>query len=510
MALDTLDSLLAPTAERDAGHPALVLEGHELGYGELSGAVDRLSAQLSPFAGPGDRVAVIAPNTPALVAALFAVWRLGAAAVPLSARLREFELSRALEDARPAAIVAIDSFRGFSFASLIATLLPRLSGVRGCLLVDRNGAVVDEVAQAAQPWQVGAIPAEIAAILYTSGTTGAPKGALVSHACVLAGARELAALMQLQPADASILVIEISHAFGLACFLASVASGGSAVLVDSTFSPDPLLRAIEGSGATVLSGSPALFAHLVKRGLGELSTLRTGLVGGAACPPHVLAKLDDAGVTILNVFGMTEIGAACACRSTDPPRLRHTTAGRPLPGYELRSVQGHQRLEGLGELQVRGPYVTPGYYEQPELSAEAFDDGWFRTGDLGSIDAAGNLTISGRAKDVINVGGYNVFPAEVESLLLTHPDVAQAAVVGVPHERMGEVLHAYVVAEARREIEPVALLRFARSRIAGYKLPYAISVLGELPVLPSGKPDRAGLADRARDRDQTAGRGTAD
>jgi HIP---CoA ligase len=208
------------------------------------------------------------------------------------------------------------------------------------------------------------------------------------------------------------------------------------------------------------------------------------------CPAHVLEQLDEAGMRILNVFGMTELGAVTACRPDDPPEIRHATAGRALPGYELRVSES-------GELQVRGPYVTPGYYRKPDPTAEAFEDGWFQTGDLGTVNEDGNVTISGRAKEMVHVGGFNVFPAEVEGFLLTHPDVAEAAVVGVPHERLGEALEAFVVPRDGAALEPGALLRFARPRIAGYKLPYAITVVSELPLLSSGKPDRASLAARA-------------
>ena len=180
--------------------------------------------------------------------------------------------------------------------------------------------------------------------------------------------------------------------------------------------------------------------------------------------------------------------------------MRHTTVGRALPGYEFRSAGGEP--DGTpGELQVRGPYVTPGYLERPEETAEAFDGEWFRTGDLGSVDEQGYIRIEGRAKEVVHVGGFNVFPAEVEAFFLTHPDVAQVVVVGVPHERMGEALAAFVVPRPGVELEPAALLRFARPKIAGYKLPYAIRVLAELP-LPADRQarSRCPAGERARGR----------
>jgi acyl-CoA synthetase (AMP-forming)/AMP-acid ligase II len=203
----------------------------------------------------------------------------------------------------------------------------------------------------------------------------------------------------------------------------------------------------------------------------------------------VLERFDAANVNILNLYGMTEIGAATCCRPDDPSPIRHQTVGRPLPGYELRIAGGREE----GEVQVRGPHVTLGYHRQPEQWAAALDDGWFRTGDLGSLDDSGNLRIAGRVKDVIHVGGLNVFPAEVEAFLTTHPDVEQAAVVGVVHDTFGERPHAFVVPRPGAQLTSRTLLQFARERIAGYKMPYAIHIVTELPALPSGKTDRAAL-----------------
>ena len=280
-------------------------------------------------------------------------------------------------------------------------------------------------------------------------------------------------------------MIPASHAFGLTCLLSDVAAGAETVLVESTFSLGALVAAIERRGATVLHGSPTLFGSLLKAEPDGLRRIRAGFVGGAPAPPGLLEQVE--GLGILNLYGLTETGAVSCCRPEDPPERRRTTAGRPLPGVEVEVVDG--------ELRVRGTGVTPGYFRRPEETAAAFEDGWFRTGDVAVLED-GFVRISGREKELVHVGGFNVFPAEVEAVLLTHPDVAQAAVVGVEDERMGEVLRAFVVPRPGSELTPAALLQFARGRIAGYKLPYAIRLLPELPLLPSGKPDRRALAAR--------------
>ena len=358
---------------------------------------------------------------------------------------------------------------------------------------------------------------EVAAIMYTSGTTGEPKGALMSHPLGVAEGQQLAELLGEDAQGPCVLVVPGSHAFGLACLLCCLAAGGEAVLVDSTTSLQPLVQAVQRHEARVLHGSPALFARLLKT-TAKLP-LKSGFTAGSSCPPKVLEELDRRETRILNVYGMTEIGAASSCRPEDPPAVRHHTVGRPLPGYEFRVVgagagasalggtdargdgigDGEGAVSGddeapLGAIEVRGPYVTAGYHGRPREQDEAFDGEWFRTGDLGGIDAAGNLTIAGRAKEVVHVGGFNVFPAEVESFLLTHPGIGQASVIGVPHAAMGETLHAFVVPSAEATLAGRDVVSFARAGIAGYKVPYGVSVLRELPLLASGKPDRRELA----------------
>lgn len=499
--------------------PALAHAGVELNYSQLRAAVDRLAGRLGDRA--GERIAVIAANVPALVVALFAAWRAGAAVVPLSARLRSFELRRVFADAQPSAAISLASHGGFSLADELRTLGELIPTLQSGIVVDELGEVREETS-----WPAGEAAREIAppldpavaAIMYTSGTTGEPKGALMSHALGVAEGHFVAELLGEYAQAASVLVVPGSHAFGLACLLCCLAGGGEAVLVDSTMSLDPLLQALRRHNAPVLHGTPALFARLLKAT--DDLPVRTGFTAGSSCPPAVLEELDRRRARVLNVYGMTEIGAASGCRAEDSPAVRHRTVGRPLPGYEFRVVRargnggsggetggsgageeapgaGHGSDAGdaaLGEIEVRSPYVTAGYHGRPREQDEAFDGDWFRTGDLGGIDADGNLSIAGRAKEVVHVGGFNVFPAEVESFLLTHPEIGQASVVGVPHAQMGETLHAFVVPSPAAELQGHDVVRFARAGIAGYKVPYGVSVVEELPLLASGKPDRRALA----------------
>jgi acyl-CoA synthetase (AMP-forming)/AMP-acid ligase II len=484
-----LDALLASALAEHPGRAAVAHGDITLTFAELISAADRLAREVSLE--PGERIMVVAPNVPALLVGMCAAWRAGAVAVPLSARLRRFELARALGDAHPSVVISVPSHGRFALAQALEELSADAPTLRARAVVDDRGEMIHGSELRAQRLPDPS-PDDLAAILYTSGTTGEPKGALVPHRLAAAEARNLPELLGADAEAPYGLVPPASHAFGLGCALGGIAAGAMAVLVDSTTSIDSLRRAIDDHGAPILHGTPPLFARLLRSGAAP--ALRGGFVAGSWCPPDLLEALEERGARILNLYGMTEIGAAISCRSDDPPKVRYRTVGRALPGYQLRvdAQPGEQ-----GEIQVHSDYLPSGYQSRPWRSEELAEGGWFRTGDLGELHPDGNLAIAGRAKDVIHVGGFNVFPAEVEAFLATHPAIAHAAVIGVPHPVLGEAPQAFVVPVGGAPLEPSEVISFARAGVAGYKVPYTVRVVQELPVLPSGKTDRKALALRA-------------
>ena len=466
-----------------------------LTYRELNSRADRLAARL--HVDPGERIVVVAPNVPGLLVALFGTWKLGAVAVPLSARLRGFELKRAFATTSPTAAVSVADHGTFDLVREVLRLRDETPTLAECLTIDELGAVTDQTRSAAE--RAEPLDEAIAAIIHTSGSTGEPKGALISHRQALAQGENLPPLLGDGAAAPCGLTAPATHSFGLNCTLCSFAARGTLILADVSASAKPLVSALQQFNAQAVHGSPALFARLLETPA-DL-TLTRGFVAGASCPPALAERSDQRRLRLLNQYGMTEIGAACCSHSDDPPEVRYRTSGRPLPGYEVRVAPHAYAPDSAGEIQVRSRNIWPHYLFRGRTNIDATPDGWFRTGDLGSVDGSGNVSVVGRTKEVIHVGGFNVFPAEVETFLLTHPRIVEAAVIGVPHAVMGEVPQAFVVPDRDAPLKPGDVVRFARAGIAGYKVPYAIRILDALPRLPSGKLDRKELSRRARQSD---------
>jgi acyl-CoA synthetase (AMP-forming)/AMP-acid ligase II len=463
-----------------------------LTYRELNSRADRLAACL--HVDPGERIVIIAPNVPGLLVALFGAWKLGAVAVPLSARLRSFELERAFATASPTAAISVAAHGSFDLTGELLRLQDDTPTLAECLTIDPLGAVNDQTRSAAG--RAEPLDEAIAAIIHTSGSTGEPKGAVVSHRQALAQGENLPPLLGDCAAASCGLAAPATHSFGLNCTLCTLAAYGTLILADVSASGRPLVNALQQFSAKAVHGSPALFARLLETPADLMLT--RGFVAGSSCPPTLLEQSDQRGLRLLNQYGMTEMGATCCSRSDDPPDVRYRTSGRPLAGYEVRVARHAYAPDSAGEIQVRSRNIWPHYLFRGRTNIDTTPDGWFRTGDLGSVDDSGNVSIVGRTKEVIHVGGFNVFPAEVETFLLTDPRIVEAAVVGVPHGVMGEVPQAFVVPDPQVELEPGDVVRFARAGIAGYKVPYAVRILDELPRLPSGKLDRKELARMVR------------
>jgi long-chain acyl-CoA synthetase len=465
MAMNLATILAAGDDER----PALLCDDAGVSYAELRARVDSVAAELrANGVRPGDRVALLLPNGTSSVAALFASWCVGAVAVPLNVLLARPEVEARLELAGVSLLVDDESFGAGGAAPVEA--------------LERS-------------------PDDPAVILFTSGTSGAPKGAILTHGSLRAAADGAAEALALDERDVVLGSAPFSHVLGLATGVLSTLSRGGAIAVVRRFEPEETLAFMCRTGTTILLGVPTMCIALCQaaRRAPALPPVRVAHVGGAAVPDEVAADFERTfGGALVEGYGLTEMsGIATTYSGTD--RRRPGSVGKPLAGTEMRIAQPDE--SGAGEVQFRGPSVVPGYWENPDATTEAISsDGWLSTGDVGRLDEDGYLYLVDRKKELVIRGGYNVYPREVEEVLYAHPDVLEAAVVGVPDERLGEEVAAVVVARPGASLDVDALRAWAKERVAAYKYPRLIAVVDELPKGPTGK-----ILKREIDRDALRG-----
>jgi malonyl-CoA/methylmalonyl-CoA synthetase len=443
--------------------------GARLSWGELEAESARAAGRLHA-AGlrPGERVLASAASSLALAVAHVACLRLGLVVLPANPAYRAAELALLLADARPRAALVDDA----SLSAQLAALDPGLL-VRSPLLELDDGPVpaLDRVA-----------PEATALLAYTSGTTGRPKGALLSHGNLHATAEALRLAWRWTPADRLVHALPLFHMHGLGVALHGTLQAGASALLLPRFDPDAVLDAVGREQATLFFGVPTMLHRLADHPrAAALGRLRLLVSGSAPLAADLHARIAArTGQVCLERYGMTETGMLVS-NPVDGARVPGTV-GFPLPGVELRLARG-------GEIEVRGPNVFRGYRERPDANAEAFTrDGWFRTGDLGELDADGRLRIVGRAKELVISGGYNVHPREVEEALLAHPAVREAAVVGTPSPEWGEVVTAYLVSE--RAIALDELRAHLADRLAAFKHPRIVYRVDALPRNALGKVQR--------------------
>ncbi len=522
----TVPALVADMAERHPGAEALVDGDRRLTYAQLAEEVTTFTRALmaSGVAG-GDRVAIWAPNCVEWVIGALGVLGAGAVLVTLNTRFKGGEAAYILRASGAKTLLTVDGFLGLDYPGMLAgedngslervVVLRREPGAgrrdqattapRGTTTIDLGDFLagaqqVSAVAAAARSSAIA--PEDISDLIFTSGTTGRPKGAMATHAQSLRTFGTWAAIVGLRHGDRYLVVNPFFHTFGYKAGLLASLMSGATVVPEPVFDVDRVLERIETEHITVLPGPPTLYQSILVhsgRAAHDLSSLRLGVTGAAVVPVAlVVAMRDDLGFdTVLTAYGLTEsCGTVTMCRRSDPPEIVATTSGRAIPGLEVRVVDPEGtalRAGEPGEIVVRGYTVMAGYFGDDEATAEAIDpEGWLHTGDIGVIDDGGNVRITDRLKDMFVVGGFNAYPAEIEAMLSGCPGVGQAAVIGVPDERMGEVGCAYIVARRAGHEPPddalgSKVLEWAQGAMANYKVPRYAAVIETLPVNASGK-----------------------
>ena len=447
--------------------------------------------------GPGDHLAVLDKNHPACLELTLAASLIGAANVVVNFRLSPEELAHVLDDAEAQVVVV-----GAEFAETLAVLADRLPKIREVVVLGGGEDEYEKWLAAAEPViaPYASAPEDCFLVLYTSGTTGWPKGVMLTQRSMTAHTRVVAPAYAMDESTVNVVAMPLFHVGGTSWALGSMSAGGRTIIVREPV-PGALLGLIESREATHAYFVPAMVGMLLADPAPARSALRSLKVlayGGSPMPGPLMERtLNVLPASLYSVYGMTETsGVLCVLGPEDHrhprrPQLR-ASAGRPLPGNEVRVVDPETRADvrpgEAGEFWVRSDQVMAGYWNMPEATKETITPGgWLRTGDVGRIDEAGYLYIEDRVKDMILSGGGHVYPAEVERVLMQHPDVGEVAVIGVPDGKWGETVKAVVVPAAGAAADEAALIAFTRHRLAHYKSPTSVSFVPVLPRNPAGK-----------------------
>ncbi|ARU62891.1 long-chain fatty acid--CoA ligase [Tumebacillus avium] len=474
----------AKTAVVEAG------TGLRLTYAELNRRVGRLAAWMQQNGiAPGDRVALLAPNSAAYLELLFAAGRTGAVFVPLNYRFSDKELAYVLEDCSPKLLVCSDRYAEAG-EKLQARVPITLSQHEYKAVVERGQESCRPVsADAEAPW----------AIIYTGGTTGKSKGVILSHRAILWNAINTAASWGLTDEDVTPVYLPMFHTGGLNALTMPVLYMGGTAVIGDQFHPGTVLGVLERERCTIALFVPTMHHMLIEST--EFSdyipsTMHTFLSGGAPCPHNIYAAYAAKGLQFKEGYGMTEAGPNNFYIHPDLARVKVGSVGVPMLHNEISIVDefGAEMPPGAtGEILIRGPHLFSGYWNNPAATQEALQDGWLHTGDLGRRDADGCHYIVGRKKDMIITGGENVYPLEVEHILAAHPAVSEAVVIGVPHPKWGEVVTAAIVPQSGAQLTVEALKAFCAEHLARYKVPKSFFFLSQLPMTPVGKIDKKQL-----------------
>ncbi|MDH0301697.1 MULTISPECIES: FadD3 family acyl-CoA ligase [unclassified Pseudomonas] len=514
----TVPQLFALAAEAHGERPAIEEPGHTLSYRRLDQLRRQAARALLALDVPvAARVAVWAPNLWEWIVAAGALHSVGATLVPLNTRMKGSEAAQVLRDSGACVLFCISRFLDTDYPALLAgQALPALrqvihlrpAGVRGDGLDwDDFLALAERVPEAHLLERERQVSGEtLSDLLFTSGTSGKPKGVMTSHGQNLRVVRDWSEIVGLRRGDRYLIVNPFFHSFGYKAGWLAALMRGCTLLPQQVFDAQAVLECIERERITVLPGPPTLYQSLLAhphRTRHDLGSLRVAVTGAASIPVQMIQRMgSELGFsTIVTAYGLTETcGFVTLCRAGDSAERVATTCGRAMPGVEVRCVGPQGRTVAAnqpGEVLVRGYNLMQGYLNDPVASAEAIDaDGWLHTGDVGVLDEAGYLRITDRLKDMFITGGFNVYPAEIEQTLLRYPGVAQAAVIGLADERLGEVAMAFLLPIPGQCIDEAPFLAWCREHMANYKVPRRVQVLDSMPLNATGKVAKQVLRDR--------------
>ncbi len=519
-----LGQMLDDAAERNPSQEAIVFKSERVSYGELKRRADAFARGLLALGlGPGDHVVLWMPNRVEWNVANLGIAKAGGVTVTCNSRYKAFEVEYVLGHSDAKALILADRFdaAGIDYIEILREICPEIEGPGGRLRSARFPSLEhvivlgDRVPVGCRSWtdierlgsSIGAPaldgirvgPDDAAAMLYTSGTTGEPKGCLLSHGNIYYKCRVYQDLHGWTARDRYLVPVPYFHIFGAMGGVAANCLAGSTQVVMDVFDPAEAMRLIETERVTIFSGVPTMFITMLGHpsfGRFDLRSLRTGSIGAAPVPVEIMRRILDSdhglGMDALVVYGLTEAtGGTHWTRPGDPIDKRVSTVGLRTPEIEDRivdAVTGAPLGPGEeGEVCIAGPTLMLGYYKNPAATAEKVRDGWLHTGDMGVKDSDGYVRITGRLTDMIIVGGFNTYPAEIENFFLRHPKVLDVSIVGVPDPVMGEAVMAFVIPKAGETLTEEDIAAFARGRIANFKAPKYVEIVESFPLTGSGK-----------------------
>ncbi len=516
----TIPEMVALQAQRLADLPAVVDGPLTLSFADLERRVDESARALIAIGiEQGDRVAIWAPNMWEWIVSALAIHTVGGVMVPVNTRYKGIEAAYLLEKSRAKALFTVTGFLEVDYVSLLRDAdveLPELGHIivlrgdapEGTLSHAELLAHASEVSETAARERASVIdPDDLADVLFTSGTTGKPKGAMCTHEQNLRVFDQWSSIVGLREGDRYLIVLPFFHSFGYKAGWLSALMRGATVFPEAVFDVGVVLRRVQEDAITMLPGPPALYQSILlhpDRASFDISSLRLAVTGAAAIPVELIHRMkEELGFdTVITAYGLTEsCGVVTMCRVDDDAETIATTSGRAIPDVEVAIVdqEGNELPAGEpGEIVVRGYNVMKGYFDAPEETDKAIDEeGWLHTGDIGTLDERGYIKITDRLKDMFIVGGFNAYPAEIENTLLKMPGIAEAAVIGVPDERLGEVGMAFVVAAPGETLTPEAVVAWSRDNMANFKVPRRVEILEALPRNATGKVIKFELRERA-------------
>ena len=508
-------------AADEFGHIEGMVDGDvRLTFAELGAEIDMAArAMIASGVERGERVAIWAPNIWEWAVAAFACHSVGGIVIPLNTRFKGNEAGYVIGVGGASRLFTVTDFLDTDYVALLAgapgaesvreTVVLRGSVPGGCVAWDEFVGRGEEVSADALDSRAAAVqPDDLCDILFTSGTTGRPKGAMLFHSASIRAYDAWSDVVGLRTGDRYLIINPFFHAFGLKAGILACLIKGVTIIPHPVFDVPAVMRRVVEERVTMLPGPPAIFQTILNhpdRDTFDFSSLRLSVTGSATIPTQMIIDMREklGFENVVTGYGLTEShGIATMCRHDDDPETIAKTSGRAIPDVEVRVVdeQGNEVPTGeQGEVVVRGYNLMKGYYENPEATAEAIDDdGWLHTGDVAFQDAAGNLTITDRIKDMFIVGGFNAYPAEIENIMMSHDGVASVAIVGVPDPRLGEVGMAFVVRATGTDVSSDELVAWCRENMANYKVPRYFEFVESLPLNASNKVLKFELAARAR------------